>query len=102
MSMLFRHAQTRVGLARHPGRAVGGTRSAALYTITGAFAIPAYLREGWITWEAHVLATCKADTAARHRFCWNHDRGDHRNARGKAKFAYSFPSGEPAQLTGQR
>ena len=101
MSMLFGHAQTSVGLARHPGSAVGGTRSADCFTLT-AFANLAYLREGWITWEAHVLATCYDGTAGpRHRFCWNHDRGDHCKARGKAKFAYSFPSGEPAQLTRQ-
>ena len=101
MSMLFGHAETRVGLARHPGSAVGATRSADLCTITGAFANLAYLREGWITCKAHVLATCCDVTAGRHRFCWNHDRGDHCKARGEAEFPYSFPSGEPAQLTGQ-
>ena len=92
-------AHTSLGLARHPGSAVDATRSAGQCTITGTFATLAYLREGMTYTVAYVLATY--DTARGHRFCWNYDRGDHCHARGKAKFAYSLPSGEPAQLTGQ-
>ncbi len=92
-------AHTILGLARHPGSAVDATRSAGQCTITGAFATLAYLREGMTLSGAYVLATY--DTAPRRLCCWDHDRGDHCKARGEAEFPYSFPSGEPAQLTGQ-